>query len=307
MNPDATALKFDPSPDNLVLFCTMHLGVVQKTDDPKHLGRVKVLCPGLQAEGKKNWSEWIPLVSLRTGDDDKGDMGEWWSVQPGQNVFVFFPTGDPEVKAAIPGFPCADDEKPLIPSEPKALPRDKAWRVHVRKTAAGHTLIMDDNGQEELLALLDWTGAGLAMLCPGKKADEESNEDERTKRRKGEKRGTGAVLKGDAKRPSQVMKDGKHLMALTDLSGQGIYSTAEDGKGKVGLSAGQTAGGGPHVYMDAENDLLILGTSKAQIRIEGDRIFVTRQMIMETAYRQVKDFFAGVKDKFKQAFKRYEA
>lgn len=305
-----STLPFNPDPESIVRFCSLHPGVVENVSDPEGRGRVKVSCPGLAGEGKKNWAEFCDVISTRVGNDGEGDVGLWWTPEPGQSVFVFFACGDPEAPCCIPGMPCLDGGKPLIPKEVKARhdesPR-KATRLKCLKSEAGHALLMDDNGQEELLGVIDWAGGGIATVCPGKQKDDGEGTNERSKPRKGDKRGTKSIFKGDAPKPSAVMKDGVHRLSVLDLNSQGLYLHAEDGKGKVGITACKEAGKpGPHIYMDSEDDVVIIGTSKCQIQILGDRIFVTKQMVLECAYTDVTGFFKGLLSKFKKAFEVYK-
>ena len=77
MNPDATNLKYDPTPDNINQFCTQHLGIVTGLADPEKRGRVRIEVPGLNFTGKQNRTPWIDVAGTRVGNGaNDGDVGD---------------------------------------------------------------------------------------------------------------------------------------------------------------------------------------------------------------------------------------
>jgi len=305
-----------PSPHLINQFCNFHPGVVKNLNDPEGRGRVQVEVPGLLGTGKKNWTCWIEIGGTPIGTNKgAGDEGEWWPLQVGQCVLIGFVCGDPNALWLLPGPPCSDDDDPLVPAEPKSYGRGRpTTRCRIRKSEAGHSLIMDDNGKSELLALLNWTGSGIAWHGPGKQEDEQEKEDEESKPRKGERRGIKNVFDGSAPKPSQIVEGGKEYMGILDLLQQGILTVADDKKGGIVTIGARKKDGtiGPCLVLDAEQDAAFLQAGQAQIQLFGDtkkennnKIFVTIQMVVQAKYIDIKAYFSSILEAIGKRFKQY--
>ena len=308
-----------PQLSHLLQATTLHLGVVRDVKDPEGRGRVKVECPTLNHTGNQNWMNWCEPIALSVGSVfNDGDCGMWWPYFPGQAAYVGFKDGDYLQPYVMPGPAWAEEPKKLgaewIPKEAKAMNSSggarKGTRVRVLKSEAGHSILMDDNGQQEAFAVMDWTGAGLFIAAPGKEADDEEKEKEASKYRKGEKRGTRSVAAQTSATPGEITQTDTAILGLIDLNGQGVLSVAKSGDGKVVLIASNEVGGsGPCLVLDAKNNNAYLGAGDAQIHLMGDdaKIMVTKQMIKEVEPIDLDEFVKAVKDALKNYFEKYEA
>lgn len=305
-----TLLKFYPCPDLIVQYCSVHEGVVKNLKDPLKLGRVKVEVPGLLDGGKENWTDWLIMTGNPCGTSKgPGDEGLWWPMQVGQHVAVAFMAGDPFAMWALPGSPPADGDKPLIPAEPKSYDDGrKATRCRVIKSEAGHTDIWDDNGKSELYAKLSWAGSGLAFHGPGKEEDEQETEDEESKPRKGERRGTKNVFSGTSKKPSELLEGGAEYVGLLDLCAKGLLSYANDKEEGGYLCLGSKSG--PNIVLDSKNNCIFLTVGDCQIQMFGDtkpgRIFVTKQMVVKSKLVEVAGYFSKVINAIGKRLKKYD-
>ena len=314
-------IPYYPSPDLINQYCNFHLGVVKNVADPMGRGRIKVEIPGLLNEGKENWTEWLEVSNNPVGTSKgDGDVGMWWPVEPGSAVLVGFIAGDPFALWALPAPPCQTSRSPntqKVPLEPKARTKEaprKGTRCKIIKSEAGHTMLMDDNGKSELFALLNWTGSGLAISGPGKIEDDPETEDEESKIRKNERRGVRNVFSGTSKKPSQICNGNIEYLGLLDLHAQGILTKADDENGGVVTLCARKSDGsvGPSIVLDGKNDAVFISVGKTQIQMFGDspgpikqRIFVTKQMIMQSKFAEVKEYFSGILNKLKKAFEVY--
>jgi hypothetical protein len=171
---------------------------------------------------------------------------------------------------------------------------------------------MDDNGKEELFALLNWTGSGLAFWGPGTEKDDDESTEEESKPRKGKRRGTKNVFSGDSPKPSEIVDGGMEYMGLVDLWRQGILTIASDETGGCVMIAARKKDGslGPSLVLDAVQDRAYISTSddtKTQLQVLGkaNSVYVTTQMIWEAPFQKVSDVFSGILDKLKEGFKKY--
>jgi hypothetical protein len=283
---------FYPSPRLMAQFCSFHLGKVETVADPEGRGRVKISVPGLLGKGKKNWTNWVekgggPPIG---GTDAEGDQGFWCSLQKGQAVMVGFVSGHPDVLWLVPGMPCQKGKgksKQYIPREAKKAGKDNprdATRLEIWKDTAGNTILMDCRGKKEKFALMDWMGAGLFFTSPGRDEDEEDQEGEEDKPRKGKRRGMKNVANGTAEQPSKICRDDFHLMSLLGLMAQGTIQTASDDYG-LWAAFVRTKDGkiGPSVFINGKQNRIYLTAGEAQLQVRGDKgdIVVTRQEIRE--------------------------
>lgn len=276
---------------HIVQSCTFHLGRVKDLKDPDGHGRVRLEIPALLGEGKKNWSNWAePIFHNISSEDNDGDMGTWSLPFVNQLVMVGFQNGDTDAPIYLPGPPWQEKFEgfsPLVPKEARKLSesnRRKGTRLRITKSEAGSSLIMDDNGKEEKIALIDWTGAGFFTAAPGKIQDEQEKNDSESKPRKGERRETRFVPVGNTKTPGQLLDGGTHLLGNLDLGGQGLVCMAQDGQGLVAVFSTNGVGQiGPSIVLDSQKKRVYITADDVQIQVLGDKghIAVTRQIIME--------------------------
>lgn len=302
------AIRFAPTLSLIVQFCTFHTGVITDVKDEDGVMCVKCDCNGLVGEGGS--VGWICLSTTPIGSSKgDGDEGLWWPVQKGHTVRIGFLAGDPFILYAFLGPAVSDGEgNPLIPAEAVALwkqDKRKPTRIRLLKGESGHTLLMDDNGKQELLALLNWTGSGLAIYGPGK---EEGDDDPRS----GEKRGKKNVFDGSAKKPTEIVEGEIEYLGLLDLWKQGLVSFGTDKTGGVVQIAARKKDGslGPSLTLDAIEDRAYLTTSEegeTQLQLLGKAkaIYVTKQMIWEAPFQKVKGVFSGVLKELAKAFAHY--
>lgn len=285
----------------------LHFGIVKSVEDPQKRGRVLVECPSLFDEGAENWTSWAEFCSTPVGSQNKkGDMGLWWPPVPGLFVMLGFEGGNPKKPYAMPCSAWGQDGEPYVPAE-VANAGGKGIHIRCLKSEAGHTLLMDDNGQGEAMFLCDWTGAGHFWHAPGKKADEKSSaECSASRMRKGAMRGTATAFAGNQGTPGDVTKDGAAIIGTIDLNGQGTVYVSRNDNGQVFLFAcNKKTEVGPAIILDADENRIILDAGGVQLQIDGKRggIYVTRQLIIEEIAIPFKEFIIGilglVTDRFK--------
>lgn len=298
-----------------------HIAVVRDVKDPECRGRVRVQAQSIYDKkgGEKNWSWWADVAGFPVGTKEgNGDCGIWWTPQPGELVIMGFLGGDYLYPFIIPFSPwkaSKDQKQEMIPAEAKILSDSnvrQGTRLRLLKSESGATLCFDDNGKSEATWLVDWTGAGIASVAPGKTEDKKEKDKEKSAWRQGEVRATNNVFASTSKKPSEITKDGVAVLAMEDLLGSGVYCWAEDDKGKLCLLAAKEkddASKGCSIVMDAENECIILTAGETQLVIDNKKghIEVTRQLIQEQLKRDIKGYFAafwdvlgGYFDKFKK-------
>lgn len=299
---------------HLLKASTFHLGRVKDLKDPDGRGRVRLEVTSLLGDGKEHWSGWVEPMAHHIGSSRReGDCGIWWQPVVDQFVLVGFLNGDYDAPFYIPG-PAWQKEltqiSPLIPKEVKNVilaDLRQGTRVRVFKTEAGHTLLMDDNGKMEKLALVDWTGSGLYLVAPGKEEDEKEQPGSGSKFRKNqETRETRLVALGTSKKPSEILSGNTHYLSLLDLNGQGLSCIAKDDEGMVSIKAAKNNGEvGPSIVLDAKNNRIFLTAGNTQLQILGDmgKIMVTRQIIQESVKTDVETGIKQVVQTTGDAFK----
>jgi len=301
-------------------FLSFHDATVKDVKDPWGVGRVRCECPDLLGKGKKNWTGWVQVIGapIGGGDESKGDQGAWLPLQPQQTVYLGFLSGHPQALFAIPGPPYQqgqktgkDRNKQLTPLEVKTAgknnPRD-ATRLRILKSEAGHTLLFDDRGQREKLALIDSLGAGLFMSGPGKDEDEQESEGEESKPRKGKRRGTKMVATGTSESVKDATKDGHYYMGLMDANGGGIWHYAGDGKGILAIFAATENGKiGPSILFDAEKKNTFISSGPVQLVLAGEKGWVTStHMLLKASKRaDVETCIEGLARGVKNAFSEF--
>jgi hypothetical protein len=310
-------IPFAATPQLVVQYCTMHLGKVKCVADPEGRGRVQVEVPGLLGTGKENWTDWIEVTGTPTGGTKaEGDEGIWWPLQVGQIVLVGFISGDPFALYCLPGPTVQDGKgrnKQWAPKEAKKAGKDNprdATRVRQWKSESGHTLLYDDRGKKEKLSLIDWAGAGLFLVGPGKTEDEEEKEGEESKPRKGERRGMRLVATGTSKTVGELIEGAKYMLGLLDLNGQGVITTAEDGAGKVAFYAATKNGEvGPSLLIDAKANRIYVTCGAVQMVWRGDKgdIQATRILIQELAEKYpVENWITDMRQGLSEAFEEFK-
>lgn len=303
---------------HVVQACTWHLGIVRDLKDPEGRGRVKIESPEVNHTGPNNWMNWceplaIPVSSIHYG----GDVGVWWPYVPGQPAYVGFKSGDYLQPLCMPGGSWAEEPesigKELIPLEAKKFNKTSvrmATRFRAIKSEAGHSLLLDDNGQQESLALVDWTGAGIFVAAPGKESDDTEKKDQESKPRKGQRRGTRTVAAQTSPSVGEITQTGVAILGVLDLNGQGVLTIAKDGDGKVVLVASKDVGGsGPCVVLDAKENNAYFGAGDTQIHLMGNdgKIFVTKQMIVKTEPIDLDELVIKTKSALKDYFSKYNS
>lgn len=304
------AIRFAPTPSLLVQFCTFHTGVITDVKDEDGVMCVKCECNGLVGEGQS--VGWVCLSTNPIGTNTgTGDEGLWWPAQVGQTVRLGFLAGDPFILYAFIGPPVSDGEgTPMVPAEAVALWKTKDYRkptrIRLLKGESGHTLLMDDNGKQELMALLNWTGSGLAFYGPGKEEGDD-------KPRSGERRGVKNVFDGSAKKPTEIVDGEIEYMGLLDLWKQGLVSFGTDKTGGVVQIAARKEDGslGPSLTLDAVEDRAYLSSSEenaTQLQVLGKAraVYVTKEMIWQAPFQKVKGVFEGVLSSLAKGFANYK-
>lgn len=315
---NAAKISIPPEIQHILQACSLHLGIARDLKDPEGRGRIKVECPTLNHIGQPNWLNWCDPIGVPVGSVyNEGDCGIWWPYFAGQAVYVGFKDGDYFQPYVLPGPSWSEEPEKIgkewIPKEPKKFNKTSprmGSRVRIIKSEAGHSILMDDNGKQEALAVVDWTGAGIFIAAPGQEEDEQEKKNEISKFRKGKKRGAKTVAAQTSPSVGEVVQGGTALLALIDLNSQGILTIAKDGDGKVILHASKEAGGaGPCVVLDAKDNNAYIGAGDAQIHLKGNdgKIFVTKQMIVEAEPIDLESFIEATKDALKNYFLKYDS
>jgi len=291
-----------PVPNQLLQQAAFHMGVVRDVKDPEGKGRVRVEVPSIWGQGEGCWSYWCEVCSFPVGSAyQKGDHGVWWVPVPGERVLVGFIAGQHQGAFCIPGPIWQWDDRKgeqVVPTEVHAVEDEddrRATRLRIIKSEAGHTILMDDAGTEEAMAVVDWSGAGLAWDCPGKKEDVKEEKGGPSYGRIGEIREGHTVFSGTNPSASQLSKTGIATLALLGVNGSGMVNLAKDGEDKLIIFACKNKNEpGPSIILDAKDDSIYLtaGGGKIQIILDGKTgdIRTTRQIIKEVKPIPVKEF-----------------
>jgi len=317
MSSGNNKLTIPGEPEHMVQANSLHLGVVRDLKDPEGRGRVKVECTGLNHVSKENWLQWCEVISIPVSTFyNDGDFGQWWPLVPGQPVFVtfFMPNYLDPVCFPGPGVSKEPEKigKELIPKEAKIIiDQDlrKGTRIRVIKTEAGHSLVFDDNGQQESMHMVDFTGAGFFWATPGKDKDEEEKKGDESKWRKGATRGTKSAMAQTAPMPSEISKNGTCICGFLDVNGQGWISVAKDGEGIFSMFAGGSPGEcDPSILMSSKEQTIFLTAGGVQQQINGkaNAIYVTKQMIWECIKEDPKEFFEPLIEGVKSYFSKFD-
>lgn len=141
---------------------------VRDNRDPERLGRLRLEIPAVLGSGMDAWSEWASPCFLYGGNPD---CGLYLLPEIGASVWCEFEAGD--VQAPIwSGVWLAGENPGEMPAEAAANPTT----CKVLKTAAGHTILLEDAvGQQKVLIsdaagqhlLLDVAGAKVTLVSVG--------------------------------------------------------------------------------------------------------------------------------------------
>jgi uncharacterized protein involved in type VI secretion and phage assembly len=125
-------------------------GIVEKNnDDEKHMGRIKARVPEVLGDVVTGWA--LPCAPY-AGDG----MGLFVIPPEGAGVWIEFEAGD----ASRPIWSgCWWKEG--------TLPQKATYAIKVLKTAAGHTITLDDTGGAEKVEITDKDGAKIVMKSSG--------------------------------------------------------------------------------------------------------------------------------------------
>lgn len=294
-----TAIKYDDTSYLNNQHTSLHLGVVVKNNDPERRGRVKVSCPGLRGDGEENWTEWLEVAGLPIGGlKNNGDQGIWWPMQLGQRVLVSYVAGDPHSYTVIPTSSFQEgqgENKSRIPKDIKQIAKNDArdqTKVFEFKTPAGHTIIMDDRGGKEKLAILNHKGAGIYISSPGLTTDKPDQKKGTSPHREEDTRGTKNVFARDNDGPDKC-KNGRSIIQIKNLNGTSFTLDDSPGRGIMQFTAQGSNGSssGPSITLDSQNNVIILKAGTAQLIVNGPKgqVEVTKQVIQEKIFTTAPD------------------
>lgn len=124
-------------------------GVVIDNNDPKQMGRIRALVPEILGDEETGWA--LPCVPYA------GDEVGWFALPPvGTGVWIECESG---LLSAPVWSGCWWKEG--------ALPNRATPDIKVIKTAAGHTITLDDSGSAEKVEITDKDGAKIVMKSSG--------------------------------------------------------------------------------------------------------------------------------------------
>ena len=310
-------LEIPPEPRHIMQANAIHLGVVRDVKDPEGRGRVQVECSEINSTGQPNWMNWCEVGSIPVSSAiADGDYGIWWPLVPGQAVFVTFCGPTYTQPVVYPGPATGELQNEIggeaIPLEAKVIMDQdlrKGTRIRVLKSESGCSLIIDDNGQQETMELLDWTGTGLFWCTPGKTADAKENTGDGSQWRKGVTRGTKSAMAQDAPKPSQISATGSVIAGFLDVNGQGWISFAKDGAGIFASFAGGSPGEcNPSCIMDSKDNLVLITAGETQLRVDGKmgHVYATSQIIWEPPLTDPQEFFGPAIGAIKSSFTKFQ-
>ena len=132
---------------------------VRDTQDPDRLGRLRLEIPAVLGAGQANWSAWASPCFPYGGNPDCG-----WYLLPevGASVWAEFEMGDPQ-SPIWSGVWLAGTNPGEMPAEAGANPTT----CKVLKTAAGHTVLLEDAAGAQRLLLRDAAGQQVLLDVAG--------------------------------------------------------------------------------------------------------------------------------------------
>ena len=316
MSSGDSKLTIPDEPGHITQANGLHIGIVRDLKDPEGRGRVRVESETLNHKGKENWLHWCEVVSIPVSTIfGGGDFGHWNPLVPGQAVYVGFFGPKYLDPCCFPGPAWSEEPdkigKELIPKEAKVIMDQdlrKGTRIRVIKSEAGHALVMDDNGKQETMHLVDFTGTGFFWATAGKVEDEQEKEGDESKWRKGMVRGTKTAMSQNTPMPSQISDNGMVVSGFLDVNGQGFVSVAKDGEGIFSIFAGGSPGEcDPSIILSSKDQAIYLtaGGCQEQIRGKEDAIYVTKQMIWQCMKEDPQEFFEPLVQMIKGKFDKF--
>lgn len=141
---------------------------VRDNNDPERLGRLRLEIPAVLGTGTEAWSAWASPCFPYGGNPD---CGFYLLPEVGASVWAEFEMGDPQAPIWS-GVWLAGSTPGEMPAEAAANPTT----CTVLKTAAGHTILLEDTaGQQRVLIrdaggqhlLLDVAGARVELVSAG--------------------------------------------------------------------------------------------------------------------------------------------
>jgi uncharacterized protein involved in type VI secretion and phage assembly len=134
---------------------------VRDTSDPDRLGRLRLEIPAVLGTGPDAWSAWASPCFPYGGNPDCG-----WYLLPevGASVWAEFEAGDPQCPIWS-GVWLAGSNPGEMPAEAAANPTT----CKVLKTAAGHTIVLEDAAGAQRLLLRDASGQQVLLDVAGAK------------------------------------------------------------------------------------------------------------------------------------------
>lgn len=300
-------LPYAATPDLMNQYCSFHLARVVKVGDPEGRGRVRVECAGLLGTGQENWTGWIEVAG--NGPTGKG-RGTWNPLKKDDMVLVGFLSGDPMAMFCIPGPPTQDgkgNDKANIPDEALALHKEdplKTTRITQIKSESGAGLMIDDNGGQETMSIMDWTGAGWFSIAPGKTKDKAEKPNQESLTRAGQTRGIKTAFAQDGYGPGDL-DGGTGMSGFVDQSGNGIINVSSEGSSTQVFQCGGE--GGPSVVLDNQNNRIIFTAGSTQLVLDGNSGLIkgTSSLIQNQEPVDVNSGISSLWKSLKNRFKRY--
>jgi uncharacterized protein involved in type VI secretion and phage assembly len=126
------------------------IGIVSNINDPKHLGRVKVVLPWL---GDQVETDWARLVTPMAGPD----RGFYFRPEVQDEVLVAFAHGNPEMPYVLGALWNGTDKPPV--SDPEA-----ANDVRMIRSRAGSVLKFSDAQDDVRIEIADSSGSNMIVI-----------------------------------------------------------------------------------------------------------------------------------------------
>ena len=136
---------------------------VRDTRDPERLGRLRLEIPAVLGTGTDAWSEWASPCFPYGGNPD---CGLYLLPELGASVWAEFEAGDPQAPIWS-GVWLAGTNPGEMPGEAAANPTT----CKVLKTAAGHTLLLEDAAGQQRILLRDAAGQHLLLDVAGARVE----------------------------------------------------------------------------------------------------------------------------------------
>ena len=161
-------INHDEEPGSRGRWYGKYRAFVRDNNDPERLGRLRLEIPAVLGIGTDAWSEWASPCFPYGGNPD---CGFYLIPEIGASIWAEFEAGDPQAPIWS-GVWLAGANPGEMPDEAAANPTT----CKVLKTAAGHTILLEDGiGKQRLLIrdaggqhlLLDVAGARVELVSAG--------------------------------------------------------------------------------------------------------------------------------------------